>query len=218
MPVDVIPQFILVAAVAYLCGSFPTGYLIARAKGIDIFSIGSGNMGATNIARIMGPGWRGLLWAIAVWLLDSAKGIIAIALGAQIIRESWALTTVIAALFAIIGHNWSIFIALITGKIRGGKGAATAFGTLLMIVPMQIIAVMLVLGGLIIALTRYVSLAVLLMFGLATLWMIILFVQRLIPAEFMAYSVALAGLLVLRFRDNIRRLLTGTERRFGETV
>ncbi|MCS7072584.1 MAG: glycerol-3-phosphate acyltransferase, partial [Anaerolinea sp.] len=124
--------------------------------------------------------------------------------------------TVVAALFAIIGHNWSLFIAIITGKIRGGKGAATAFGTLLMIVPLQVIAVMLLIGGVIIALTRYVSLAVLIMFALATAWMVVLFSQHLIPSEFMAYSLVMAALLVIRFRTNIKRLLDGTERRLGE--
>lgn len=216
MPVESLILLAVIALISYVIGSFPTGYLIARSRGIDIFAHGSGNMGATNIARVMGGGWRGILWAVLVWFLDSAKGVIAILISLRILPENPAGATVIAALFAIIGHNWSLFIAIITGKIRGGKGAATAFGTLLMIVPVQVIAVMLVIGGVIIALTRYVSLAVLIMFALATVWMIVLFSQHLIPSEFMAYSLVMAALLVIRFRTNIKRLLEGTERRLGE--
>lgn len=216
MPVESVILLVVVALISYVIGSFPTGYLVARSRGIDIFAHGSGNMGATNIARVLGGGWRGILWAVLVWFLDSAKGVIAILLGLQILPSQPAGATVVAALFAIIGHNWSLFIAIITGKIRGGKGAATAFGTLLMIVPLQVIAVMLLIGGVIIALTRYVSLAVLIMFALATAWMVVLFSQHLIPSEFMAYSLVMAALLVIRFRTNIKRLLDGTERRLGE--
>lgn len=214
MSFDLLLQLVLIA---YLCGSFPTGYFIARAKNIDIFATGSGNMGATNIARIMGPGWRGIAWAIFVWFADSAKGILAIVIAMQIMPGNPALATVVAAIFAIVGHNWSGIIAVITGRMRGGKGAATAFGTLLMIVPAPVIVAMLVIGGVVIALTRYVSLAVLLMFGLSTVWMILLFIQSLIPVEFLVYSIVLAALLIYRFRENIVRLVRGTERRLGET-
>lgn len=216
MSTESLVQIALIALISYVVGSFPTGYLIARSRGIDIFAYGSGNMGATNIARVMGGGWRGILWALLVWFLDSSKGILSIVIALQILPSHPAPATVVAALFSIIGHNWSVIVAIITGKIRGGKGAATAFGTLIMIVPLQVIAGMLLIGGLIIALTRYVSLAVLLMFALATVWMYVLFTQQLVPSEFMAYSLVMAALLVIRFRTNIRRLLEGTERRLGE--
>lgn len=216
MSTESLVQIALIALISYVVGSFPTGYLIARSRGIDIFAYGSGNMGATNIARVMGGGWRGILWALLVWFLDSSKGILSIVIALQILPTHPAPATVVAALFSIIGHNWSVIVAIITGKIRGGKGAATAFGTLIMIVPLQVIAGMLLIGGLIIALTRYVSLAVLLMFALATVWMYVLFTQQLVPSEFMAYSLVMAALLVIRFRTNIRRLLEGTERRLGE--
>ena len=124
----------------------------------------------------------------------------------------------IAAVCAIAGHNWSLFVALITGTIRGGKGAATAFGTLFMIVPLYVIAAMLVVGGFVIALTRYVSLAVLFMFGLAIAWMIVLVSQQIISWEYAVYSLLLALLIYVRFRDNIQRLRAGTERRLGESA
>jgi len=204
-------KVLLVIVSSYCLGSFPTAYLVARLRRINIFEVGSGNMGATNIIRAMG-----LVWGLFVWFIDSAKAVIAILLAVQIMPENPALATVIAALCAIIGHNWSLFVGLITGTIRGGKGAATAFGTLIMIVPLHVIAAMLVLGGVIIALTRYVSLAVLTMFALAIGWMIILVGQRAIPWEYLLYSLMLLVLIIYRFRENIQRLIAGTERRLGE--
>ncbi len=211
MSESTIVNIALVIAISYLCGSFPTAYIVAKMRGINIFEIGSGNMGATNVIRAMGMGW-----GILVWFLDSAKAIVAILIAVQIIPNNTALATVLAAVAAIAGHNWSFFVALITGTIRGGKGAATAFGTLFMIVPIYVIAVMLLIGGAIVALTRYVSLAVLVMFGLATVWMLVLTSQEIIPWEYAIYSLILAGLILYRFRENIQRLMSGTERRLGE--
>jgi len=206
-------QLILIVVVSYLLGSFPTAYLIARRRNLNIFTIGSGNMGATNVIRAMGLGW-----GLAVWALDSGKGVLAIGMATLIMPENTAAATVIAALVAIVGHNWSLFATMITGKIRGGKGAAIAFGTLLVIVPIQVILGMLALFGLIILLTRYVSLGVLAMFGLGTTWMLILVGQHKLPHEYMVYALIMAALIVYRFRENIQRLLTGTERRLGEST
>ena len=87
---------------------------------------------------------------------------------------------------------------------------------LLLFVPLQLIAVMLLLCGAIIALTRYVSLGVLMMFGLAAVWMIVMVSQHAVPFEYLFYTLAISSLILLRFRENIQRLLAGTERRFGE--
>ena len=207
------PQLLVIIVVSYLIGSFPTAFLVAKLRNINIFEYGSGNMGATNVIRAMG-----LVWGIIVWFFDSLKAVIAIWIAVQIMPGNHALATVIAAVCAIAGHNWSLFVALITGTIRGGKGAATAFGTLFMIVPLYVIAAMLVLGGFVIALTRYVSLAVLFMFGLAIAWMIVLVSQQIISWEYAVYSLLLALLIYVRFRDNIQRLRAGTERRLGEST
>jgi len=209
---DTVGQIVLIIAAGYVIGAFPTGYLVGRHLGVNIFEIGSGNMGATNIIRASG----GIGWGIFVWALDSLKGIIAILVAGQIMPEHTVTATVIGAISAIVGHNWSLFIALITGRVRGGKGAATAFSTLFMIVPLYIIAAMLVIGGLIVAATRYVSLAVLLMFGMATLWVIVLTTQQLVPWEYAVYLMVIAAMIMFRFRDNIQRLIAGTERRLGE--
>jgi glycerol-3-phosphate acyltransferase PlsY len=206
-----IVKFITVVFISYLLGAIPTAYLVAKTRGVNIFEVGSGNMGATNAIRALGLGW-GLL----VWFFDSVKGIIAIFIAHALLPTSAAGATALAAVAAVIGHNWSIFATMATGKIRGGKGAACAFGTMLVMAPFQIVVGMAVLGGFIIAITRYVSLGVLAMFGLATLWMIILIGQKSLPWEYTFYSVGIAVLLVYRFRENIQRLLTGTERRLGE--
>jgi glycerol-3-phosphate acyltransferase PlsY len=137
-------------------------------------------------------------------------------IAARIMPENAAAATVLAAIIAVIGHNWSLFAAVVTGTIRGGKGAATAFGTLFLIVPLHVIAAMLVLAGFIIALTRYVSLGVLMMFALGVAWVLVLVSQHSIAFEYIFYALAITALILIRFRENIQHILAGTERRFGE--
>lgn len=207
---DEIAHIVTVAIISYLLGAVPTAYLIAHLKGINIFAVGSGNMGATNVSRALGFGW-----GVAVWLIDSMKGIVAIFVARQIMADNMATATAVAAVFAIVGHNWSLFAALITGKLRGGKGASIAFGTLLIIAPHIVVGISVV-GGAIIALTRYVSLAVLVMFTISTVWMLILVNQQLMAPEYRTYSLLVAAMILYRFRENIKHLLQGTERRLGD--
>jgi acyl phosphate:glycerol-3-phosphate acyltransferase len=202
---------IVVVVISYLLGSIPTAYLIARYKQVNIFDVGSGNMGATNVARALG-----LHWGVMVWFLDSAKGVIAVLIAHRIMEDNKAAATTIAALVAIVGHNWSLFATALTGKLRGGKGAATAFGTLLMIAPLQTLVICFALASAIVALTRLMSLGVLVMFSLTLASILVLTLQRQMPMEFVYYSLSVAGLIFLRFRENIQRLLTGTERRLGD--
>ncbi len=204
----------LVVVISYLLGSFPTAYLIGRLRHVNIFEIGSGNMGATNVIRATG----GIGYGLIVWFFDSTKGIIAMLIAAQIIPRDPIAASVLAAIIAIIGHNWSLFATLLTGTIRGGKGAATAFGTLLLIVPFHVIAAMLVLAGFIIALTRYVSLGVLTMFGLAIIWLLVLISQHVIAPDYLFYALGITALILIRFRENIQRIIAGTERRLGESA
>lgn len=196
---------------SYLLGSIPTAYLIGKSRGVDVFDIGSGNMGATNISRAIG-----LRWGVLVMLLDIFKGVVAITLSRVIMSHNPAAATVLSALAVILGHNWSLFATILTGTLRGGKGAATAFGTLIMIAPFQVIVAMAMLGGVIVARTRYVSLAVLAAFTLGLAWLVVLALQEMIYMEVIYYSVILAALLAIRFKGNIQRLLAGTERRLGE--
>src|SRR3972149_1609495 len=128
-------QVILMIALGYIIGSFPTAYLVARLKGVNIFKVGSGNMGANNVARTCGLRYGALVWA---W--DGLKGIAAILLARFVFPENQALVSVRAAIAVVAGHNWSFLATLITGSIRGGKGAATASGTFLLLAPPFLIA------------------------------------------------------------------------------
>lgn len=212
MSPDLLVRLLLAAVIGYLIGSIPTGYLVARAHGVNIFEVGSGNMGATNVARVGGIGW-----GIAVWLFDSLKGVIAVLIATQwLLPEHLGIATVLAGVCAIIGHNWSVFIGLMTGRIRGGKGAATAFGTLVLIVPVYVVATMLLLGGFVIARTRYVSLAVLMMFTVAAVSTVVLAGLQQMPVLYTLGAITIVIIVFYRFRENIRRLQLGTERRLGE--
>jgi acyl phosphate:glycerol-3-phosphate acyltransferase len=208
---DYLTAMLFIVIFSYLLGSIPTAYIVARLKNINIFEVGSGNMGATNVVRALGP-----RWGAGVLLFDVLKGVIAITLARYLLPDSKGAATTVSAIVVVIGHNWSLFAALVTGTLRGGKGAATAFGTLLMIAPVQVIVGMTVLGGLVVARTRYVSLGVLLAFALATIWMTVLILQQKLEPDLMTYSWVLALMIMVRFRDNIQRLLAGTERRLGE--
>lgn len=203
-------EWLGILVLSYLLGALPTAFIIARLRGVNIFNVGSGNMGATNVARALGLGW-----GILVWFLDMSKGVVAILIARQLAPGSLAVATVIAGLACIVGHNWSVFVAVLTGKLRGGKGASVAFASLLLIAP-QILPVLLIIGGIILLATRYVSLTVLVMFAVATLWLIALVSNHALPQEYTYYALTVAALILYRFRENIQRLLTGTERRFGE--
>jgi glycerol-3-phosphate acyltransferase PlsY len=199
-----------VIVISYLLGSLPTGYVIAKTRGYDIFKEGSGNIGASNITRTLG-----VRYGLLVWILDSFKGMLAISLAQIWMPKDLAFATTLAAVMAIIGHNWSIVIALLTGKLAGGKGAATAFGTLLMIAPLNVIAIAFAACSAAVILTRYISLGVLIMFGLALPWLLVLSLQQVMSPWFTFYATLTALMILLRFRENIQRLMTGTERRLS---
>ena len=137
-------QVIAIIVSSYLIGSFPSAYLLGKLKRVNIFEVGSGNMGGTNVARSMGKGW-----ALVTIALDVGKGALAVWLARDIILpEQIGVATSVSATCVVVGHNWSLFATALTasfkgGKlrliVRGGKGAATAFGAMLMIQPFQIL-------------------------------------------------------------------------------
>jgi glycerol-3-phosphate acyltransferase PlsY len=200
---------LLVFSVAYLLGSIPVGYLLVRFfLKQDVRSIGSGNIGATNVLR---SGSKGL--GAATFLLDMLKGCFAVYLGALIgillapdaqVRNMQAL----AALSAVLGHVFPVWL-----RFRGGKGVATGFGVFLVAAPTSALAAIAVFA-LVLLLTRYVSLASIL--GAASFpffaWML---VRGERPPFFIAVQFAVSLLLIAKHRQNIRRLLDGTESRFG---
>lgn len=213
---------ILCIVVSYLIGSFPTAFLVGKAKNVNIFEVGSGNMGGTNVARALGKGW-----AIFTGLVDIAKGIFAVWLARDVILpQHIGMATSIAATSVVVGHNWSLFATVLTASIkegklrlivRGGKGAATAFGAMIMIQPLQIL-VAAIIGIVVVARTRYVSLGVLIGFAVANVWLVLLVGTEFQKPILLLYVVALTVMLLLRHRGNLQRLMAGTERRYGEQV
>ncbi len=194
-----------IAAIAagYLLGSIPFGYLIARLAGIrDIRRTGSGNIGATNLARSagFGPG-------IATLLLDAGKGAAAVWLAIRL-GHGFSLPIAAAGLAAIVGHMYPVWL-----RFRGGRGVATAIGVFLMIAPLAV-ALDLLVWIASMAIWRYASLSSILWAALLPLAMYWLYAPGLHPAPDVSVAVVLAAVLILwRHRENLRRLVAGTEPR-----
>ncbi|MBI5931952.1 MAG: glycerol-3-phosphate acyltransferase [Chloroflexi bacterium] len=207
-------EVLTIAITSYLIGSFPTAYVIGRLHGINIFEIGSGNMGANNTARALG-----IQWGILVWLLDGFKGIAALLLAREIAahhtHDYSSAAMIIGAISVVVGHNWSIFASLITGRIRGGKGAATATGTWVLLVPPLIIAICLMLWATIVFVTRYVSLGVLASVAFVSAVMVGMVILKEADPVYVGY-ILVTAMIFYRHRENIKALLKGKERRWGE--
>lgn len=196
-------NLLLWTLISYLAGSFPTGYLAARlVKGVDIRTFGSGNVGATNVGRLMGK-----KWAVAVTLADMIKASLGILLAraygiADPILLSWA------GLAGVCGHNFPLWL-----RFRGGKGVASSYGVVFFINP-PLSFILAPVGGLVwlllLRLKGYVSLA-----SLISLWILPVFAAALrFPLPYVLLTACLAALSTLRHRDNIRRLFEGKESSF----
>ena len=193
----------------YLIGSVPTGFLMARARGIDIRQHGSGNIGATNVGRVMGRNW-----GLAAFACDFLKGFLPLFLLREFIFKDdalWevALLLVLCGLAAILGHNFTPWLGF-----KGGKGVATTGGVVAALIPWAFLVVLAV-WVVLTALTRTVSIgsilsAVALPFAAAFFY----------PAHWIYLCLAiLAGALVIwRHRSNIQRLRAGTEPKLGKRV
>ncbi len=203
----------LVVLVSYLLGAIPVAYLIARLSSVNIFEVGSGNMGTTNVIRAVGP-----RMGILVLLLDALKSVTAIVLAQRTMPQDIHLATVISASLAILGHNWSVFAYAVTGKLRGGKGAAPAFGTTLMIAPIWLVVLSVLTGVLVLIRTRYMSLGVLVIVSILSPGILICSIFSLtgLTPVYTIYVAVVTGMILYRFRENMRRLAAGTERRVGE--
>lgn len=191
----------VVAILSYLLGSIPAGYIVGRRAGLDIRKSGSGNIGATNVARVAGKG-RGLVTLVA----DSAKGFVPAIIAQQLSFSHTAVAVIAAAAF--LGHLYPVFL-----KFQGGKGVATAFGVLLAVAPMATLVTLGVFTILIFA-SRTVSLSSI---GAAlaapmALWLLSY------PLAWIVMSASFAAMIILRHRANIQRLLAGTEPKFGTEI
>ena len=198
-----------IVVAAYLLGSIPTGYLLMRIfRKQDIRSIGSGNIGATNVLR---SGAKGL--GAATFLLDVLKGALAVLVGSKLAAIGFPPipphnAAALAALCAVLGHMFPVWLGL-----RGGKGVATAFGVFVVLVPYAALGSMAVFV-VIFALGRYVSLASIL--GAAAFplfaWLAAPWTHNYL---ILAIIGIVAGLILVKHQQNIARLLAGTEYRFG---
>lgn len=197
----IILPFVLSAVAGYLIGSMAFSVWIARARGVNIFDVGSGNPGATNVLRSLGRG-PGYL----CFLLDALKGALAVACGfyfGQLGNGYGEAVAITALLFAILGHSFSVFIGF-----RGGKGVATTVGGLCALLPM-VFLIAAVVWLAVFFLSRYVSLASLAL-GVSLPIAALLTGQSGLAV---GLCLVLAVLITVRHRSNIRRLMAGTENR-----
>ncbi len=196
------PLSLVGLALVYLVGAVPVGYLVARVLGVDIRVHGSGNIGATNVLRTLGRGP-----AVLTLVLDAAKGYAGVWLALALGPEPWWGGA--GALVVIAGNCWSIFLGF-----RGGKGMATGLGALLHLMPLAVLPAILVWIA-VAATFRYVSLASLAAAFCVPLGAVLL---RRYHWSDAAAALVVALIIALRHRDNIARLLSGTERKLGERV
>ncbi len=211
-----ITKFILVILLGYLLGSIPFGVLVSRRQAkVNILNSGSGKMGATNVLRTAGA-----KAAILVLVGDLLKGVLAVLFAGLIFANDFLVVhnfglgtlvaQVVAALAAVAGHNWSIFL-----RFKGGRGVATFFGGLAALCPPAALLggeVLIVSAGF----TKYAS------FGsiLGTVAVYIILVPLTIiykyPLEYLVYALIGGLVIIVMHRDNINRLVSGTERKLGQ--
>jgi glycerol-3-phosphate acyltransferase PlsY len=196
--------------VGYLLGSFPAGYFAGRLAGVDIRAVGSGNIGATNVLRVLGK-----RWGYPVFLFDAFKGLAAVRLAflfvsyypdAKACAEYFAI---LAAIMAVTGHSFPVWL-----RFKGGKGVATSAGAVIGLMPLAVPLVFLV-WVLVFETTRYVSLASIIAAIALPIIVSLLARWKFVDTWALIYfSIALMLLVLWRHRSNFSRLLNGTEQRF----
>lgn len=195
-----IANFTLNIVIAYLLGSIPTGYWLGRMKGVDIRKFGSGNIGMTNVLRVLGKPY-----AVLTFIVDVGKGAVAVTLVPYLLQTNEPWMKVLAGLAVVCGHNWTIFL-----KFKGGKGVATSAGVFLGLAWLPTLLVILIFT-IIVGITRYVSLGSMIAAVCFPILML-LFHQHLL---YIILSILLAFFIIIRHRSNIKRLLAGTENKFS---
>lgn len=197
--ITVLIKVVIAAVVAYLIGSIPTGYLIVKsATGQDIRQVGSGSTGATNVKRVMGK-----KWFFIVLLLDALKGAIPVMIANFVpyLHSNSGITAVVAAACVLLGHSKSIYLGF-----TGGKSVASGVGTILALSPSVGLSIA-VIWAVITYASKYVSLGSIIALALSPILMF-LFNQ---PIAYVVYCVIGAVYVIYLHRENIKRLLAGTE-------
>ncbi|MCX7634039.1 MAG: glycerol-3-phosphate 1-O-acyltransferase PlsY [Turneriella sp.] len=199
---------VAIAFAAYLVGSFPTAYLVVRwLKGIDIRTVGSGNVGATNAMRVLGK-----RWGIAILMVDALKGFVPVLLVLNHFPGSESQRyAMLAGICTMLGHAFPVWL-----RFRGGKSVATGLGVMLALVPLAVLAVLPVFV-LVVVLSRYVSLGSIVA---ALLLPAAFFLKHRLPEniELFAFVCLACIFVVYKHRTNIKRILTGEESRLGQTA
>ena len=186
--------------IGYLSGSIPTGYLIGRLKGIDLTKIGSGSTGATNVLRNLGKGP-----AIATLLIDALKGFLPVYFSMKL--QPSALLVVMVSLFCIIGHSKSVFLSF-----KGGKSSATGLG-IVFALSWKVAVITFLIWIVVVTVSKYSSMGSIIAVPLAPVGMY--FFHR--PTPYVVFTIFAAIYIVLiRHRDNIKRLINGTEPKIGQ--
>ncbi|PKB83533.1 MAG: acyl-phosphate glycerol 3-phosphate acyltransferase [SAR202 cluster bacterium Io17-Chloro-G9] len=195
----------VVLALSYLLGSVPWGYLALRWRhGVDIREHGSGSIGMTNVLRTGGG-----RVAVLVLTLDVAKGILAVVLGRTIIGSTEG--EVAASLFALLGHNWPVFL-----QFRGGRGILTGLGGMSVMAP-PVAAIGTVAFIFITGVSRYVSLGSVLGLLITCLAMLLLAIAGMYSPTYVAYTFLGSAIIIWQHRANIQRIREGNEHRLGHS-
>lgn len=203
--------FTSVGLIAYLIGSVPTGYIVGRLRGIDVRKVGSGNVGATNVTRILGK-----QFGYPVFVADFSKGLVAVLLAVAIAHRvqvdsvATDLCAAVGGIFSVVGHSYPVWLGF-----KGGKGVATSLGVIFginWVAALIMSAVWIILFKA----TRYVSVAsIAAAVALPVAMMTLLFLRELRSPVLVYFSLCLAAIVVFRHRSNVSRLLSGTEPRFA---
>ncbi len=197
---------VLVPPLAYLLGSISWGVIIGKVtRGVDVRHYGSGATGMTNVLRVMGP-----RMAVLVLVLDLAKGVIAV-----LLAKVWAgntMTEALAGILVIAGHNWPVF-----GGFHGGRGVTTGVGGLAVVSPLAA-SVSLAVFIPTVVVSRYVSLGSVLAVSTSMIAVATLVALGAEPWQYLIYAGIGGPMILWRHKENIRRLLAGTERRLGQAA
>ena len=202
--------FSAVALVSYLLGSIPAGYLAGRIAGIDIRHAGSGNIGATNVTRVLGK-----RYGYPVFVVDFLKGLMAVSISilvekrVQPVLVPTELPGIVAAISCVIGHSFPVWLSF-----KGGKGVATSMGALFGLVPF-VALIGVAVWVITFEMTRYVSVASMTAALAVPISILILMpLKQTGGAVLLYFSICLAALVIFRHRSNLSRLVRGTEPRF----
>lgn len=200
--------FILAPLLSYLIGSIPFAFIVARVfGGLDITQHGSGNVGATNVSRVMG--WR---YGVPVFLLDTVKGFLPVYLAStQLGLSPEQPLVILCGATAILGHTFPVYL-----RFKGGKAAATSVGVFMVLAPLPILGALMV-WCIVLFVSKYVSVATI--SGSVALFSLFLYSN---PDPFgdgrylLAVSFAMPLLIIIRHKENIKRLMAGTEPKLGQ--